>query len=147
MLDYLTANPDLASSNICLVFMSSNSFEQRGLAACLGLGVHPVAPDVRPLPILVNNAKIWSSKLRNGHVVSVDVRERFDDFCSQLNNLSSTLNETWLDSRCGQVSDDRIVVRALAPLPIDYLAEQLRQVNNDCMDILPAFESALESRT
>ena len=145
VLDYLTANPDLASSDVCLVFISSNSFEPRGLAACLGLGIHPVAPDIRPLPILVNNARIWSSRLHDGHVVSVDVRERFDDLCSQLNNLSSTLNETWLDSRCGQVSDDRIVIRALAPLPADYLAEQFRQANSDCTDIFPAFESALES--
>jgi len=147
VLDYLTANPDLASSDVCLVFMSGSSFEQRGLAACLGLGIHPVAPDIRPLPILVNNAKIWSTRLRSGHVVSVDARERFDDLCSQLNNLSSVLNETWLDSRCGQVSDDRIVIRALDPLPADYLAEQFRQANNDCRDILPAFESALEPRT
>ena len=147
VLDYLTANPGLASSDVCLAFMSSNSFEQRGLAACLGLGIHPVAPDIRPLPVLVNNARIWSSRLRNGHVVSMEARERFEDLCSQLNNLSSTLNETWLDSRCGQVSDDRIVVRALGPLPTDCLAEQLRQANNDCTDILPAFESVLEPRT
>ena len=56
ILDYLLANPDLAYDDICLAFVSRVTFDQRGLSACLGLGIHPIASDIRPLPVLINNA-------------------------------------------------------------------------------------------
>jgi hypothetical protein len=70
ILDYLTLNPDLLLKELCPVFMSTAAFEQNGLAACLGLGIHPVGPGLRPVPILVNNAKILDMELRRGLQVS-----------------------------------------------------------------------------
>lgn len=140
--DYFTGNPAILFEDVCLTFMSSVSFEDRGVAACLGLGIHPIAPGIRPLPILVDNARIMESKLSRGLAIPSDLRERLGDLCAQLNNLSSTLSETWLDSRCGVVSDDRILIRAVAPLPVDALAHQVRQANSDCTEILRAFKIA-----
>ena len=142
ILDYLAANPVLVSQNICLAFMSSGSYDASGLAACLGLGIHPVGADIRPLPILINNAMIMDSEIRKGLRVTADVQDRFEDMCAQINNLSSNLNETWLDSRCGYVSDDKILLRAVRLLPTIDLAQQIRQLNGDCSDILRNFRTA-----
>ena len=142
ILDYLAGNPVLVSKDICLAFVSNFSYEPSGLAACLGLGIHPVSPDVRPLPILINNALIMESELSKGLNIDSEVRDRFEDLCSQINNLSSALSETWLDSRCGYLSDDRILIKAVGPLPTTAWAHQLRQVNSDCTDILRAFRMA-----
>ena len=144
--DFLTANPALVSENVCLTFVSSRSLEDRGLAACLGLGIHPVAPEIRPLPLLVNNARIMESNLSEGVKIPSDLRDRFEDMCAQLNNLSSTLSDSWLDSRCGYVSDDKILIRAVGPLPVDSLTHQLRQANSDCTDLLQGLRNAAGSQ-
>lgn len=142
VLDYLLANPNIALDEICLIFMSRNSFEPRGLAACLGLGIHPIAADIRPLPVLIENARLMENELRRGLAISSDTKEGFEDLCSQLNSLSVALNETWMDNRCGYVSDDSLLFRAVGPLQTDALAQQLRQANSDCTDVLNAFRSA-----
>ena len=142
ILDYLLANPSLAQENICLTFMSRNSFEPRGLAACLGLGIHPVAPDIRPLPVLIDSAMRMESELRNGLTVSSDTQNRFEDFCAQINGLASSLNETWLDNRCGYLSEDSLLFKAVAPQHTDSLAQELRQANSECTDILNSFRAA-----
>ncbi len=142
VLDYLLANPVLASDDICLAFMSRNSFEPRGLAACLGLGIHPIAADIRPLPVLVENARLMDNELRLGLAIASDTEERFEDLCAQLNSLSAALNETWIDNRCGYLSDDSLLFKAVAPLQISALAQQLRQANSDCADLLNAFRTA-----
>ena len=108
----------------------------------MGLGIHPVGADIRPLPILVNNAMIMESEIRKGLRITSDTQERFEDMCAQLNNLSSTMSETWLDNRCGYDSDDSILLRAVGPLPTRALAEQIRQLNGDCTDILREFRIA-----
>ena len=142
ILDYLLANPTLALEDICLVFLSRNSFDPSGLATCLGLGIHPVASDIRPLPVLINNAMLMENELRRGLVVASDLQDRFEDLCAQLNRLAATLDETWLDNRCGYLSDDSLVFKAVAPLQTGVLAGQLRQANSDCTDILHAFRVA-----
>ncbi len=142
ILDYLSANPVLVSEEVCLAFISNGPFESRGLATCLGLGIHPVAPDIRPLPVLVNNAMIMGSELSKGLVVSSNAQYRFDDLCSQINNLSSALSETWLDNRCGYLSETSILIRAVSPPQVDALAQELRQINSDCTDILSVFRAA-----
>lgn len=142
VLDYLLANPALAMGDICLAFMSRNSFDDSGLAACLGLGIHPVASDLRPLPVLIDSARRMENELRQGLVVTPDTQDRFEDLCAQLNSLATALDETWLDNRCGYLSDDSLVFRAVAPLQTGALAQQLRQANSDCTDILYAFRNA-----
>lgn len=142
IMDYLTKNPELVSEELCLSMVSSRSLEDRGLAACLGLGIHPVTPEIRPLPLLVSNAGIMKTSLSDGVKISSDQRDRFEDLCAQLNNLSSALSESWLDSRCGYVSNDSIVIRSVEPLPVDSLAQQLRQANSDCTELLQGFKKA-----
>ncbi len=142
VLDYMARNPRLASEEVSLVFMSSGSFEPSGLAACLGLGIHPVGANIRPLPVLVNNARIMESELTDGLDVPAHARIRFDDLCAHLNQLSLDLNETWLSTRCSYLSEDEISIRAAGPLKTSELAEQLRQANSDCADILRTFRIA-----
>ena len=142
VLDYLLANPALAMGDICLAFMSRNSFDDSGLAACLGLGIYPVASDLRPLPVLIDSAMRMESELRRGLAVPPDTQDRFDDLCAQLNSFAVALDETWLDNRCGYLSNDSLVFRAVAPSQTGALAQQLRQANSDCTDLLYAFRNA-----
>ena len=142
VLDYLLANPRLVSNKVCLAFMSSNSLEDRAIAACLGLGIHPVAFDIRPLPVLIDNVMRMESELGKGLVVSLDTHNRFDDLCAQLNSLGYALDETWLDNRCGYISEDRLLIKAIAPQQIDTLAHEIRLANSACADLLREFRSA-----
>ena len=100
ILDYMLANPDLASEEICLAFMSTTSFDDRGLAACLGLGIHPVSSDIRPLPVLVDNAKLMQNKLDSGLQLTVHTLTRFEYFRDNLNRIAYGLQETWPNYRC-----------------------------------------------
>lgn len=145
LLDYLLANPDLASNELCLVFMSRNSFEPRAMAACLGLGIHPVASDIRPFPVLADNALRMEYELRNGLVLPSEVHDRFEDFCASLNRIGYALNETWPDNRFGYLSEDTLLVKALVTPPVDDLATQLRQANANCIDLLHRFRAALST--
>ena len=139
ILDYLAANPMLLSKNVCLAFISSGSYDPSGLAACLGLGIHPVGADIRPLPILVQTATIMESELRNGISITSDLLDRFEDLCASLNRLSIILDGTWLDNRCGWHSDESILLKAVSHLPSMAIAQQIRQLNSDCTDILREF--------
>ncbi len=142
VIDYLIANPELVLKDICLTFMSRNSFEPRAMAACLGLGIHPVASDIRPFPVLVNNAMLMQDKLQKGLVLPYDAQSRLDDLYAQLNTLGLALDETWPDNRFGYQSEDSLTVKAIVPRQADALAEQLRQANSDCLDLIAAFRSA-----
>lgn len=84
ILDYLSFNPILLLKEMCPIFMSNASFEESGLAACLGLGIHPVGPGLRPVSILVDTAKRIDVELQRGVVVSQEVHERFQDFVQSL---------------------------------------------------------------
>lgn len=140
--DYLALNPNLMLKEVCPAFMSNTPFEQSGLAACLGLGIHPIAPNLRPLPILVHNARCMEVELQKGVVVAPDMRERFSDFCAQLNQISVTLSQTWLTSRCGYQSESTIVLRAVGGLQTLSLSQELRQLNSDCSWLLDEFKRA-----
>ena len=142
VLDYLAANPALLIGDVCLAFMSWRSFDSSGLEACLGLGIHPVTPGLRPLPILINNAMLMQSELDQGLSVAPDLVDRFDDYCALLNLLSVGLNETWLDNRCGYLSDNSLVLRAVMPRDTVALSSQLRRASTDCSEILEAFKMA-----
>ena len=146
LIDYLLANPELALNEICLAFMSRNSFETSAMAACLGLGIHPVASDIRPFPVLVDNARRMEAELHQGLVIPGDLRDRFEDWCALLNSLGFALNETWPDNRFGYQSEDSLLIRAIAPQQTDALAQQLRQANGNCIDLLNVFRSASSNR-
>ena len=142
ILDYLALNPTLLMREVLPAFMSNSAFEESGLAACLGLGIHPIAPGLRPLPLLVDNARIMDFELQNEIPLDPDVVEQFEDFCSGLNNLSIALNETWLTNRCGFRSEDTIVLKAIGGLQTLSLSRELRQLNGDCTELLYEFRKA-----
>jgi hypothetical protein len=136
ILDYLAFHPILLQKEICPTFMSNTSFDQNGLAACLGLGIHPIGPGLRPVPLLIDNARRINVELNKPIVVSGAVRDRFDDFCANLNSISLTLNETWITSRCGSVSDHAIVLKSTGGLDTVEISHRLRRLNADCSWLL-----------
>lgn len=140
--DYLACNSILVHKDICLAFMSSVPFEPSGLAACLGLGIHPIAPSLRPLPILIDNARRMNSEIQNGLSVSINIYEAYQDWCAQINSLSISLKETWLASRCGYLSEDSIILKAVGALPTRELSQELIHLNADCTQLLEEFRKA-----
>ena len=142
LLDYLAFNPTLLMREVLPVFISGGHFDEHGLAACLGLGIHPVAPGLRPLPGLVRNARIMDSEVRKGILLPDEIAERFEEFCVELNRLSADLDETWLTNRCGFASDNTLVLKAAGGLPTRDLGRQLRRLNGDYMELLAAFRKA-----
>lgn len=136
ILDYVTLNPFLLLKEVCPIFMSTTAFDVSGLAACLGLGIHPIGPELRPVPILVDTAKRIDLELRQGLNVSEETSDRFQDFCAGLNSVCLSLTDNWISSRCGYRSDDTIVLKSTGgsgTLEISYL---LRQLNVDCSWLL-----------
>ena len=147
ILDYLLANPHLADDSICLAFVSRTAFDQRGLAACLGLGIHPVASDLRPLPVLINNAMAMQTELDRGLQVAADTSARFQDFCDKLNSMAFALRETWLNYRCDYLgADEGLLFRPIDRINADNLARELRQVNSNCIALYRDFQRAQQAR-
>lgn len=142
ILDYLAFNPTLLMREVLPVFISSATFDERGLAACVGLGIHPVAPGLRPLPVLVDSALRMNSEIRKGMPLPDETRDKFEEFCVELNRLSADLGETWLTNRCGYVSDNTIVLKAVGGLPTRDLGRQLQRLNSDGTELLAAFRKA-----
>jgi len=140
--DYLALNPSLLLKDICPVFMSNSQFDETGLAACLGLGIHPVAPGLRPLPLLIHNAETMDFELHRGVVVPPDVQAAFDDFCVEINRLSLALSETWFSNRYSYLSENTIVLRAIGGLHTVGLGQELRKLNSDCTRMLNEFREA-----
>ena len=140
--DYLAVNPMLLSGDICLVFISRHSFDSSGLAACLGLGIHPVAPDLRPLPILIANSNLMQSELNRGLSIDTEQQDRFHDFCALLNQMSAALYDTWLDNRCGMLSEQSLSLRALPPPDVFNLSTQLKTANTESTALFHAFKDA-----
>lgn len=140
--DYLACNSVLVQKDICLAFMSSVPFEQSGLAACVGLGIHPIAPSLRPLPILIDNARRINFEFQKGLIVSTNTYEAYQDWCAQLNSLSINLKGTWLASRCGYLSEDSIILKAVGALRTRELSQELIRLNADCTQLLEEFRKA-----
>ena len=143
ILDYLTFNPDLLNKEICPTFMSSTSFNPHGLAACLGLGIHPIASGLRPIPVLVDNAKRIKAELTKHAYIANNVRDRFDDYTAELNSLVFNLKDTWISSRCGSVSRNSIVVKAAGGLDVVELSNRLIILNADCFWLLQEVRKAI----
>ena len=142
LLDYLAFNPALLLREVLPVFISSTTFDEHGLAACVGLGIHPVAPGLRPLPVLVDSALRMNAEVRKGMLLSDETVDQFEEFCVELNRLSADLSETCLTNRCGYFSDDTIVLKAVGGLPTRDLGRQLRRLNGECTELLAAFRKA-----
>ena len=142
ILDFLAANPVLMLKDVCLALASSRSFEDSGLAACLGLGIHPIGSDIRPLPILIRNAMIMENEIRQGLQIESSTQGRFEDLCAQLNRLAATLSSTWLDNRCGYHTENTVLLRTVEYIDTMELAHQIRYVNGLCTEILRDLNAA-----
>ena len=142
LLDYLAFNPTLLLREVLPVFISGAAFDEHGLAACLGLGIHPVAPGLRPLPVLVDSALRMNAEIQKGMPLPDETVDQFEEFCVELNRLSVDLSETWLTNRCGFVSENTIVLKAVGGLPTRDLGRQLRRLNGNCTKLLSDFRKA-----
>jgi hypothetical protein len=136
LFDYLALNPVLTLKEVCPVFMTSSSFEVNTLAACLGLGIHPIGHRLRPLPLLVDCAERMEFEFKCGCIRSDTLRSEVDDFRAGVNALCLALDQTWVSSRCGYQAEDRIVLRALPEIETPELSHRIRVLNADCTDLL-----------
>ena len=141
ILDYLAHNPKILLSEVVPIFVSSCAFEEATLAACLGLGIHPVAPGLRPLPLLADTLERIQVDMARGVVLPEKVTEKWDEACAGLNRLGLGLNETWLTTRCGYISDELVNLRTTLDIESYEMSRELRQANNDCSAVLEAIRS------
>lgn len=142
IIDYLALSPTLAQRELIPVFVSTFAFEYTGLAACVGLGIHPIAPQLRPLPLLQYNARCMQQELDDGLLISSDLREAFYDYCSTLNRLSVCFDATALNRRCDYLNETAIVMNAIGGLPTAALGDDLRLANTECTTLINAFQAA-----
>lgn len=142
ILDYLCLSPVLLRSYLLPVFVSSYAFEQSGLAACLGLGIHPVAPQLRPLPILIDNANRMLTEKDNGLAVPSGDALALDDFCARIRNMASLLAGADANARFDYFSDLTIAVRAFGGVAVAELAVDLRAMNAECSRLIQVFRAA-----
>ena len=136
VLDYILANPALALEGLCLAFVCRASFEPRGLATCLGLGIHPVCSKIRPLPVLKNTVDILTREVRLGLRLPDDLEIRLADLRAEVANISVGLNDIWLDNRLGYQSETTLSIRAIPPIHADAFTQRFTRANSTCSDIL-----------
>ena len=139
LIDYLCANPSLLQQEFCPVFISTTAFDVNGLGACIGLGIHPVAPGLRPLPALVHNARLMQNELDRGLVLGHAIKQRFDDFSARINSLAVALSPTWFSQRFGNISDSRISIATRPELQSAALGAELQQLGGECSSLLFEF--------
>jgi hypothetical protein len=137
LIDYLARNPSFLLREVSPIFMSATTFEASGLAACLGLGIHPVAPGLRPLPVLVDTAKRMDFEVKQENIsVDTDLAEDLEELCVTINQIDSAINDTWISSRFGYLSEDRMLLKATGDRIRYDSAEQIRKASSDCTRLL-----------
>ena len=137
ILDYMALNPNLLKKEINPVFLANQLFDNSGLEACLGLGIHPVGPRLRPLPILIDNARRIDASIRRKEIDPTPAyHEAFEDFCAGLNRLSIALEESWFNSRFAYSSESVFLVKTSAANDIGECREMLLELNATCDQLL-----------
>lgn len=136
ILDYLCLTPMLLRSYIVPIFISSYGFEQSGLAACLGLGIHPIAPLLRPLPMLFDNASRMTVEIESGISLSPQDTLAFDEYCAKLNRMNSLLAGADANARFDYFNDSTIAVRAFGGIAVTELADELRSLSGECSRLI-----------
>lgn len=139
IVDYLCLTPSLLRQTVVPVFMSAFGFEASGLAACLGLGIHPVAPFLRPLPVLIYNAQCMLAEKAKGSQIAPEDEAALDDFCSRLSQMSSALAGAETNKRFGYLNESTIEVSAFACPEVYELADKLRSLNGESDRLLNTF--------
>jgi hypothetical protein len=140
LLDFVCANACLAAVGFCCVFIAAQGFEESGLEACLAKGIHPVAPGIRPFPVLADSVRRLEQASR-GLVLPDDAMGRLDDLAAGVNRLGVALGGTWPDARWGQVGESSVVFRAAPAIETQTLAVDLRRLNGECTRLLEAFRA------
>jgi hypothetical protein len=124
------------------IFVSSYPFQQSALAACLGLGIHPVAPQLRPLPILLDNANRMTTEMDKGLTLSSSDALAVADFCAELANIASLTAGADANNRFDYFNDFTIAVRAFGGVDVDEIADELRMLNSECSRLIQVFKAA-----
>lgn len=139
ILDYLCFTPSLLRMRVVPVFISCYGFEQSGLAACLGIGIHPVAPFLRPLPLLIDNARYFLAERAKGTDLSPENNDILDEYCSHISRMDAVLADAALNNRFRRLNDTTLEVAAIrCPDPYD-LADELRRLNGVSDHLIAAF--------
>jgi hypothetical protein len=144
ILDYLTCNSSLTLKEICPVFISTSGFDRGGLAACFGLGIHPVGPEIRPLPVMAGSLRWMENELRQGIVIGQSSQSLFDDFRARVNRYSTILEPTWFSSRYGFLSEDTITVKVARGIDTLSLSNEYRLLNSQCTQLITEFKRIKE---
>jgi hypothetical protein len=144
ILDYLSLTPSLLKQTLIPVFISSVAFEYTGLAACLGLGIHPIAPSLRPVPLLVYNVRFLEAELEKGLVLPPEEADAFDDFCVALGRFSDMLAPADLNQRCDILNENTITIRAVRVGETGQFGDQLRSLNAECSRLIGVFRDAVK---
>ncbi len=142
LLDYLVLNPQLLLKELCPIFMSTSPFEQSGLATCLGLGIHAVGPGLRPIPVLIDNARRIAVEFSRGIQVNEETFERYQEFCSEINRVSLSQRDNWFSSRFGYLSEDTIMVKAVGGYDASENYHSLYSLNAECNNLLSVIREA-----
>jgi hypothetical protein len=141
-LDYLCHTPSLLRTRLVPIFVSSYGFQQSGLAACLGLGIHPVGPQLRPPIVLLENTNLMTHELKNGLSLTPADVLAFDDFRSKLKNILSLLEGADVNNRFDYLNDLTVIVHAFGNVDVDDLANELRTLNSECSRLIHVFKAA-----
>jgi hypothetical protein len=144
ILDYICLTPAVLHSHLVPIFVSTYGFQQSGVAACLGLGIHPIAPQFRPLPILLDNANRMTIEMDNGLAISEADGLAFGDFRAKLHNMCSLLTDADANIRFDYFNDLTIAVHAFGGVEVVELADELRMLNSECSRLIQLFKDAKE---
>jgi hypothetical protein len=131
-----------SNKNEVIVFFAKlvDYLAAHALAACIGLGIHPIAPSLRPLPLMIDNARRMQHEIDGGLRIGASTAQRFDDYCARINALAVALDWTWFSRRFGAVSDSRIVVKAVSPMQTVALGQDMQTLSADCSALLYDFQ-------
>jgi hypothetical protein len=141
LVDYFCANPFLLLKELVPVFATSLSFEMHALTACLGLGIHPAAPSLRPYPMLAYNEGAMAHEVAGGIHLPQHTEDAYLTFASRVSALGRELSTTWVGDRFVHISDDQIGILAV-DAPNVGTALELLELNSACTELLQAFRLA-----
>ncbi|TIN21009.1 MAG: hypothetical protein E5Y59_02805 [Mesorhizobium sp.] len=136
ILDYICNNPAILRGHLVPIFVSSTPFEQPTLAACLGLGIHPVSPMFRPLPMLLDAANRMSGEIERGLVLLPDDFLAFEDFMLRSNHVARVLAGADANSRFDLYDNLTVAVRSSGDVDVQGLAIEMRALNSECSRLI-----------
>ena len=138
----MSTRPSLLKQTLAPVFLSTFAFEYTGLAACIGLGIHPVAPGLRPLPLLIDNARRMAVERDKGIGLPQAEWDTFDDFCVALNRLSIKLVPADINQRFDILNDTTVKARAVRITQTVEIGDQFRSLSAECSRLIDVFRAA-----